>query len=191
MAKKSAAQKKEDGRATRQGRPPKKVPRGKADQQTNGTGNGTEEQQAEPKPLHDVVVKFQGVSIGTETARVGVKLARKDEGRARKSQLQMADSTFTGRRLNVRLVAGNANDSPDQGKLFDDDTPVLEGSADATRVGVGLDAISTGLTFKKENIDLRLLGKFANSDGRLIIDTVDAIPADEVGDAEDREDAAT
>lgn len=120
----------------------------------------------------ELAAEFSGVSIGDTTARLGIRFSREDIG------IEAADKTFCGHRLDCEVVLGNDRDSGGQKTLVDDLDHRVAGSADVKRIGVLPDAISTGLTFSLEDIDIAELAKFSKGRGRLLVRGVGDIPVE-------------
>ena len=64
-------------------------------------------------PTLDVGCEFGGVSIGDETARIGLTIDRN------KVPLEKADQFFSGARLEGEIVLGTSEDVPGQRRLVD------------------------------------------------------------------------
>ena len=127
----------------------------------------------------DIPVQFGGVSIGDQTARLGVSIDRKV------LNLNAADEAFCGHRLNGRLVLGGDGDQPGQATIVDDLHETLEGVFDCKRIGVNAKAITTGLTFSLADIDVRELAKFSRGSGRLQVASIEVLPADAADEDEE------
>lgn len=129
----------------------------------------------------EVDVQFGGVSIGDETARVGVKI---DRG---VMTLEQADECLCGKRLTGRIEVCAPGEQQGQQSLpgMKNERPHLEGTFDVKRFGVGLKEISAGLTFGLGPIDVSELAKFAKKNGRLIVTDAQFLPED--GDDEEGE----
>lgn len=128
------------------------------------------------KPTLEVAVQFGGLSIGDQTARLGVRIARAFVDVAK------ADAVFVGKRLEVVVQLGAAD--ADQMKLFDVELEVV-GAVDVKRIGVAPDAISAGLTFNLQSIDVATLARFSKCVGRLKVLTVADLPAEAAAEADD------
>jgi hypothetical protein len=126
----------------------------------------------------DIPVAFGGVSIGDETCRLGVRIMREV------CNINSADEVFCGHRLHGKIVLGHSDDSPGQTRMFDDEY-MLDGTFDVKRISVSPGEISTGLTFNKQEVDVEQLARFAKGSGRLIVETVEAIPDDSPAHADD------
>lgn len=125
------------------------------------------------KPVHDVGVKFGGVSIQDVTCRVGaIKIDRE------RMSLERADDLFANRRLIGRIVLGHADDAAGQIELFDGDIAVY-GAFDVKGFRVTASEFGISLTFSRADIDVAQLSQFAKADGRLQISEVADIPEDE------------
>lgn len=122
----------------------------------------------------EVDVQFGGVSIGDETARVGVKFDRA------RLTLDQADEFLCGKRLTGRIEVCAPGEAEGQSSLpgMEDERPHLDGTFDVKRFGVGLKEISCGLTFSLGSIDVRELARFAKKNGRLLIADAEFLPDD-------------
>ena len=129
-----------------------------------------------------VACKFTGVSIGEDTARIGVQISR--DGMT----LDEADGYFVGRRLSGRIEVLGEDEDPKQKRLLADARPAIEGTFDVKRVGVDRKKFSTGLTFALADIAIEQLGHFAKRTGRMLIDNVDVLEDDKPDDEEGEED---
>lgn len=128
--------------------------------------------EAEMSVSETLPVQFGNVSIGEKTCRVGITIDRRNLG------LGAADRTLCGKRLAGSILA-RANGGPDQESLpgADDDIE-LAGIYDVKAFSVTAKALSCGLTFSLESIDLTKLGHFAKRSGLLKITSIGKIPAD-------------
>lgn len=122
----------------------------------------------------EVDVQFGGVSIGDETARVGVKI---DRGAM---TLDDADEFLCGKRLTGRIEVCAPGEQQGQQSLpgMNDARPHLDGTFDVKRFGVGPKEVSAGLTFVLGSIDVSELAKFAKKNGRLTIMEAQYLPDD-------------
>lgn len=124
----------------------------------------------------DLPVAFSNVTIGDETARVGITIDRKD------LPLGKADQNLCGRRLTGRIIArlGGSSAGPagsDQQSLPGaDDDPVVEGTFDVKSFNVKKKVITAGLTFSLDNLDVAELGRFAKRNGKFTVTAVDSLP---------------
>lgn len=123
----------------------------------------------------DIGVDFGGVSIGDATCRLGVKVTRGQ------LPLSVADECLCGRRLTGSVVAAGKDDAPGQLHLVDISDRV-DGTFDVARFGVAPDSITFGLTFSRESVDVETLSHFAKRSGRLVVESVEVIPADDEDD---------
>jgi hypothetical protein len=123
-------------------------------------------------PCLDIPVSFGGVSIGDQTARIGVKISREC------LNIDAADEALCGKRLVGKVVLGHNGDSAGQGKLFDGADHEISGAFDVKRFSVGPKEITAGLTFSLGSIDLSELGHFAKQSGRMLVESILAIPDD-------------
>ena len=118
----------------------------------------------------DIPVAYGGVSIGKETARLGMTIDRKV------LNVVGANEAFCNRRLHGRVMLGN-----DDGALFDKSLAV-ESVFDVKGFRVTSDAIGVGLTFQMNEIDIATLAKFSKGGGRLVVDEISQIPGGESKD---------
>ncbi len=133
--------------------------------------------------LLDAPVQFGGVSIGDQTARLGVRISRQC------IKLEHADEYFSGRRLSIQVALGGGEDSPGQMLLLDDMDFVIASVCDVKRYGVTSDTISTGLTFSLKDTEIETLARFSKGSGRLAINQAVEIPVDVATDDDDDDDA--
>lgn len=124
------------------------------------------------KAVLDVPVEFGGVSIGENTARLGIRMDRSV------MNLLAADEAFCGHRLNGSIVLGGSDDARGQGKLLDDMDETVTGTFDVKRIGVNSKSITTGLTFSLADIDIGTLARFSKGSGRLIVNGVSELPVE-------------
>lgn len=122
----------------------------------------------------DIPVEFGGVSIGQQTAKLGLKISREV------LNINAADEALCGRRVTGRVGVGGAGDSPGQMYLIDDMEDVINATFDIHRFGVTPDNYTSGLTFKLKEIEIGILARFSKGAGRLVIENIDAIPEDVV-----------
>ena len=115
--------------------------------------------------LLDAAVDFSTVSIGDETASIGVRISRDT------LDVDEALHLLCGKRLDVRLVAGD--ESAGQEQLFEN---ALTGSADVKRIGIDPKRFSARLTFAVQSVDVPHLGGLAKRTGRIRILGVAEIP---------------
>lgn len=129
-----------------------------------------------------VPCEFGGVSIGENTARLGIRMSRSD------CSLDRADETFCGHRLTGEVKLSRNGDADGQMALVDDLEHTVRASFDVKRIGLTPDAISTGLTFSLADIDVAELAKFSKGKGTLLVESVAELPdEEEEQEAEDGE----
>jgi len=133
---------------------------------------------ATAKTILDVPVSFGGVSIGQDTARVGIKIERGNLA------LDRADECFCGKRLTGKIILGRRDDAKGQGKLIEDTDYEVAGAFDVKRIGVSPAQISTGLTFALASVDVGDLSHFAKGQGRMVVENVAELPDGEEGKEE-------
>jgi hypothetical protein len=124
----------------------------------------------------DIPCDFGGVSIGENTARLGVRITRD------RLNINAADEIFCGHRLTGRVVLGHVDDSDGQSTLWEDVDVSVGGTFDVKRISVSRDQVNTGLTFSLADIDVGDLAKFSKGKGRLVVTTVAELPEDEHDD---------
>lgn len=139
--------------------------------------------QAEATAVLDIPVEFGGVGIGQKTARLGLKIDREVMA------ITKADEALCGRRCTGRVAMGGNNDSPGQGRFWDDLEDVIDATFDIHRFGVTPDNFTSGLTFNLGEIDIGMLAGFSKGKGRLQILGVADIPKDTVDEHEDDDDS--
>jgi hypothetical protein len=120
-----------------------------------------------------VIVQFSNVSIGQETAKVGVQIERSV------LDLLAADEYLCGKRLVGKIILGNRNDANGQGKLIEDTDFEVPGAFDVKGINVKPSKIGAGLTFSLASINISELAKFAKGAGRMVVDEVQELPDDE------------
>lgn len=141
-------------------------------------------------------VHFNGISIGDETASVGIRLTHEDccepsqvTGDAKRDSeaaVLRAFQILCCRQLRGKIVLGKRDDGETQGKLMETDT-VIEGVFDTANLSVGSKTIAVKLSMAKSETDLSTLSQFATRDGHLHITSV--MEALELDDEEDDPDA--
>lgn len=120
----------------------------------------------------DIPVTFCGVSIGDETARIGLKLDRS------LMTLESADRLLCNRRIIGRLVLGHCDDAAGQ-TVLDDVDHVVDGAFDTKGFSVKTKTFATGATFQRNELDTAEFSLFAKQSGRFIVDEVTDIPKPE------------
>lgn len=115
----------------------------------------------------EIRVEFGNVSIGDQTARLGVKIARES------LSLADGDRIFCGRRIWGKVILGEPG-NPDQQRLpgMEDAQHEIEGAFDTKQLGVKPNDYSVGLTFNIQSIDISELAKFAKKSGVLQVVSV-------------------
>jgi len=124
--------------------------------------------------LLDAPCQFGGVSIGDQTARLGITIPRSSLA------IDHADEYFSGRRLSCRVALGRVDESPEQMKLIDDCDFVVTSVCDVKGFRVTSDNVSFGLTFNLKETDIQTLAKFSKGSGRFSIEDVGEIPEAEI-----------
>ena len=116
-----------------------------------------------------IAVKFGGVSIGEETARLGIRISRADVA------LERADEMLCGRRITGKVrVASVSGEGADQKALAGMEDAIVEIASvfDIKRLGVSPKEFSAGLQFSLAEIDVSVLAHFAKREGWLIAEKV-------------------
>lgn len=123
----------------------------------------------------DIPVDCGAVSVGKNTAAVGIKVARD------KVSTTKAEQCLCGARVDVRYTIDSEADGdvPGQQKLSGD-KPDLRGVADVHRFSTGLDDRSCRLTFNRDQASDLI--RIANTSGRLAIERVGAASDPKEGD---------
>lgn len=124
-------------------------------------------------PALDIPVKFSGVSIGKATARLGCSINRE------RLNIMSADDFLCNHRLIGRVVLGHADDTNGQAQFWEDVDHSVGGAFDVKGFSVTTKALSVGLTFSLNDIDVEDLSKMAFGEGRLVVSEVQEIPEDE------------
>jgi hypothetical protein len=129
----------------------------------------------------DIPVAFGGVSIGDQTARLGVTVGRTF------LNLVQADEALNGKRISGKVILLPKDSAADSQPLrgLEDCDEMIEGAFDVKRIGASPDDIGFGLTMNIKSIEIRDLAKFAKRSGRLIVVDSAALPDDEDGGDED------
>lgn len=127
----------------------------------------------------NLLVDFQGVSIGDGTGRLGIKVSRNQ------LSLSKADRTLCGRRLAGRIAVFANGESPEQTVMFEGARLEITATFDVKRFSVAPDWYSFGLTFPLLEIDCRELAGFAKKQGRILVDHIETIPSKSSEDDED------
>jgi hypothetical protein len=131
----------------------------------------TEQNTTNPKA--EIEVDFGNVSIGQETARIGVEIDRS------KMSLGDADKFLSGSRLKVHLLATPKGELKGQ-KHFDDMTETIEGEVDCKSFSVSADKFRTGFKFAAAALNLLTFVGFCKRPGKAFIEWI--------GDAADHDD---
>lgn len=129
----------------------------------------------------EVPVAFAGVSIGVETARLGIKIDRDT------MSLETMDEFLCGRRLTGCVWTVPKGEDPSQKHFLDGEKHEMAAIFDVKKIGVSPSTFTTGLTFSLKDVDTEQLVNFSGRNGRLAIYEVVAL--EEVGDDEETEDA--
>ena len=132
------------------------------------------------KTKHDYELEghFKGVSIGTNTARLGFAIDRSE------MTLEQADGVFSNSQLKATIVC-DPNDHKDcEGQeTFKDTGCKMDVIADVKGYRVSAKSFSSGLSLNKEEADIATLSTFANRKGKLLCTRVgDATSAAEEHD---------
>ena len=138
------------------------------------------------RPVLKVPVEFQSVSFGKNAASVGIKIPR----------LHLTDEKvnqfFIGCCLDITMAVDTeaADDDPSQELLIETASVKLSGIAEVHRVSLGIDDITTRLSFPKADIDAAELVKFSNQPGFIIVAKIgeaSEAPSQEEGENPDDE----
>jgi hypothetical protein len=135
------------------------------------------------KSILDIPVRFGGISVGQMTSRIGVTFDRSTF-----DTVDDATKVFCGHRLKGRLSLGIRNEDAKQKKLVEDCDFEFEGVFDSKRLSVSSSNIGIGLTFSNADVDFSDITKFPKGDGRLIVETVEEIPANAPDEHDDEDD---
>lgn len=128
----------------------------------------------------ELPVEFGNISIGSETAKLSVKINKE------RLNINAAEELLCGRRLSGSVQLGGADDSNGQSKLFEVDVTV-DGTFDIHRFGVGPKEYTSGLTFKIAEIEIGDLAQFSKGKGRLLVESNIEIPHDVADDDDENE----
>lgn len=112
-----------------------------------------------PTSVENLIVNCKGLGVGKTTVGLGFEFDR--SGLA----ADIADALLTGARLQVRLDL--VDDEPDQIKMFEGGPPTVESIADCHGLSLKVETCSARLTFRKGDVDLEALLKFASRSARL------------------------
>lgn len=108
-------------------------------------------------------VEFMSAGVGKGSASIGVKFARED------LPLRDAERFFCDSRLQSTLsLAEDGDEEP----LIPDAVPRINGVADCHRFSTGLGDITARLSFKRDDVDLSDLGRFAGRRGRVTVQRI-------------------
>jgi hypothetical protein len=111
----------------------------------------------------EIPCEFGQVSIGDGTCRIGVSVNRE------RMNLKQADHFFAGSRLMIDVVVdpNSEKDTAGQQVMEGVEGKHTKSTVDVKGFRVTTTHITTGLTFKREEIDLVDLADFANCNGKL------------------------
>jgi hypothetical protein len=121
-----------------------------------------------------IPVAYGDVSIGEETCRIGVSIARQH------LELSVADTQICGKRLIGCITCRPGNSNPDQPTMagMEEAEAEIPGAFDVKRISFNNKFINFGLTFSIESIDIAGLAHFAKRSGNLVVTEITAIPDD-------------
>ena len=127
----------------------------------------------------DIPVQFGKVSIGANSASIPLKADRSA------ISVSKADKNLCGHRLTGKIVASDSQ--PDQGHFdgMDGTTGELEATFDVKAFTAKPKHISFSLSLSIKDIDMSQLAHFANRQGRLIVEIVEALPEDDDDSGDD------
>jgi hypothetical protein len=120
----------------------------------------------------EALVDFGGVSIGDESARLGMRLD------INALSLSQAYKMFAGARLAISLVLFSDSESSDQQELIKGIRPTLQATVDVNGFRVTRKNISIGCKFSIGSTDVKLLSQFAKRKGRLVVSASEAIESE-------------
>lgn len=146
---------------------------------------------AKRKCILDLPVAFGGFSAGKTTARLGVAIGISDFGVDSPDEaVGLAWRCFAGHRLTGRIVLGNGGAPNGQKELIDDLHEEVSATFDVKHIGANASVVSLGLAFSIEDVDVKQILGFAKRSGRMIVETVAALPepASESDDDDEEED---
>lgn len=123
-----------------------------------------------PQKEINLACNFSTVSIGSDTASIGVKIDRSQ------ADLLTFDDLFCNRRLNGFLETGNRDDR--QSSFVNNEWRV-ESSFDVKQYSTNGETISVRCTFARNEIDLDQLAEMSKRSGRLLVSSYDIIPEGE------------
>ena len=121
-----------------------------------------------------IAVKFGGVSIGEDTARLGIVIDRADM-----PDLLQAESILCGRRLTGDVRVARTNEDTKCLPGMEDVAYCVASTFDVKRIGVSPKHISAGLTFALSEIDVSDLAHFSKKSGWLNVQNVAVLEDEE------------
>lgn len=124
----------------------------------------------------EIRVKFGQVSIGAKTARVGISFSREYLA------LGLAAELFVDRRLIGKISVVRPDEESRQMTFLPDDRPIINSAFDVSQFSVHADNYTTGLTMRRQSVDMATLAEFGSQSGVLRIES-----AGEITDAPDAE----
>lgn len=144
-----------------------------------------------PKPVRfkrvRLPVHFANVSVGDETAAVGIKVNHEDLGKDHEAAVLRAYQLLCCRRLKCILVLGRRGDGETQGKLYETDVQIT-GTFDTNNLGVTPKVVGSRLSCNLEEVSASDLAKFAKRDGYCTITSLmEAIETDDEDESDDEE----
>ena len=113
--------------------------------------------------------EFGGVSYGTDTGRLGVRVSRE------RLNPEDADQMFCGRRLSFLIETGTNGDAPNQKRNPSDGLEEIKATCDVKRIAISPKYVGFGLTFNRREVR-GTLEQFAKSAGRLTVLDSSEIP---------------
>lgn len=145
-------------------------------------------QRAEPEPsggAYQLFVTYGNLNVGDVTCRLALSV--------RRSQIAIAtaDRILCGKRLTGTILARAAGGAGQESLPGLDDDRTLSGVFDVKGFGVTKKAVTFGLTFAIESIDVSEIAHFAKREGLLTVEHVEDLPdepkarPDGDGDGED------
>lgn len=134
------------------------------------------DKQTPPPAALNIKVDFGSVSLGDQTARLGLSVERGV------LTIDAADEALCGKRLIGTVVCHPVSDDATQTYLVEGFQHKVRGAFDVKGFRVSPNLIAAGLTFQKGSINVEELSNFAKQSGRLIIDKIEQL--EDVGDGE-------
>lgn len=120
-------------------------------------------------------VEFRGVSIGTNTARIGFHV---DRGAL---ELDEADELFSNSQVRCNIVCDpNAKKDAEGQETFGETGEKIDVVADIKGFRVTEEGYTAGLSLNKKETDVAILGSFANAKAKLTCQRLGAASTNEI-----------